>query len=298
MNDEASMFSDQVKKEIISTARTAGVEPAALLAVAEVESGGQVFARVQNRNEPLIRFEGHYFHRLLAEEKRAVALRAGLASPSAGGVPNPRTQEGRWKLLNRAAMIDRQAAWRSTSWGLGQVMGDHFQWLGYKSVDALVEEARAGASGQVRLMLRFIEKSGMRDLLNNHQWERFALRYNGPSYERNNYHERMATAYRRYAGDAVLTISSLLRRGSSGDGVVRLQQTLTAAGFAVNADGQFGFATDAAVRAFQQKAGLTEDGIVGAATLAKLSAAPKLERKSRFSFTDPFMWMSNVYGRM
>lgn len=292
------MFSDQVKNEIIATARAAGVEPAALLAVAEVESGGQVFAKVRGRNEPLIRFEGHYFHRLLAEEKRAVALRAGLASPSAGGVPNPRTQEGRWKLLNRAAMIDREAAWRATSWGLGQVMGDHFNWLGYKSIDALVQDARAGASGQVRLMLRFIEKSGMRELLNTHQWERFALRYNGPAYERNNYHERMATAYRRYAKGATLTISALLKRGASGDEVVRLQQVLTASGFAVNADGQFGFATDAAVRAFQKKAGLAADGIVGAATLAKLSATPKLERKSRFSFADPFMWMSNVYGRM
>lgn len=292
------MFSEQVRNEIISAARSAGVEPAALLAVAEVESGGQVFAKVQGRDEPLIRFGGHYFYRLLPAEKRAAALGAKIASKSAGGVPNPRTQEGRWKLLNRAAMIDRQAAWRSASWGIGQVMGDHFEWLGYRTVDALVEEARAGAAGQARLMLRFIEKSGLTALLNTHQWENFALRYNGPAYERNRYDERMASAYRSHARNPSLAITPPLRRGDAGEAVTRLQEALTAAGFAVDCDGRFGFATDAAVRTFQQKAGLAADGIAGTATLERLVSAPRLERKSRFALADPFMWMPNVYARL
>lgn len=288
------MFAEQVENEIISAARSAGVEPAALLAVAEVESDGQVFARIGGRNEPLIRFEGHYFHRLLGEEKRDAALHAGLASQHAGGVPNPRAQEGRWKLLNRAAMIDRQAAWRSTSWGIGQVMGDHWEWLGYKSVDALVAEARSGAAGQVALMLRFIEKSGMRDLLNAHDWERFALRYNGPAYERNNYHGKMAAAYRRHACVPARAIAAPLKRGASGAEVVNLQEALTRAGFQVSSDGRFGWATETALRAFQQEAGLTVDGIAGPATFSQLQAMFHLERKSRFSFAHSMMWMPVV----
>lgn len=291
------MFSEQTTAEIVKAAREAKIEPAALLAIAEVESGGQLFATVKGRNEPLIRFEGHYFYRLLGKDKREAALRSGLASPRAGGVPNPRTQAERWKLLRRAEMIDREAARRSTSWGVGQVMGDHWQWLGYKSVDALITEVRSGAAGQVKLMLRFIEKSAMQDLLNTHQWERFALRYNGPAYARYDYHTKMATAHRRYARNPVLAIAKLLRRGAKGTEVMDLQKALVKAGFHIIIDGHFGRATDAALRSFQRKAGLAVDGIAGPATLAHLQEMPALERKSVFSFSDPFMWMHMCYDQ-
>ncbi|WP_369294350.1 N-acetylmuramidase domain-containing protein, partial [Klebsiella pneumoniae] len=57
------MFSKHTADAIEKAAREFGLEPKALLAIAEVESAGQVFARIDGRNEPLIRFEGHYFDR-------------------------------------------------------------------------------------------------------------------------------------------------------------------------------------------------------------------------------------------
>jgi N-acetyl-anhydromuramyl-L-alanine amidase AmpD len=57
-----------------------------------------------------------------------------------------------------------------------------------------------------------------------------------------------------------------LVRGASGDLVTALQTKL-----GVTADGQFGAATEAAVRAFQTAHGLTPDGIVGPQTWAALS---------------------------
>ncbi|MBA3448175.1 MAG: DUF3380 domain-containing protein, partial [Pseudaminobacter sp.] len=86
------MFTDETKREIEATAAELGVERAALLAVAEVESGGRAFAMVAGRAEPLIRFEGHYFDKRLSAAKRARARRENLASPIAGAVANPRTQ--------------------------------------------------------------------------------------------------------------------------------------------------------------------------------------------------------------
>jgi lysozyme len=56
-----------------------------------------------------------------------------------------------------------------------------------------------------------------------------------------------------------------LRLGARGPAVVELQQLL-----GITADGIFGPATDAAVRAFQAAYGLVVDGIVGATTLAAL----------------------------
>lgn len=55
----------------------------------------------------------------------------------------------------------------------------------------------------------------------------------------------------------------VLRRGSFGDEVERLQRLLSEAGFAVTIDADFGPATDLAVKQFQASKGLTVDGIVG-----------------------------------
>jgi hypothetical protein len=62
-----------------------------------------------------------------------------------------------------------------------------------------------------------------------------------------------------------------LRRGSKGPDVVHLQQRLTAKGFSPGAhDGDFGPATDRAVRSFQAARGLVVDGIVGPKTWGAL----------------------------
>ncbi|YBV96555.1 N-acetylmuramidase family protein [Phyllobacteriaceae bacterium JZ32] len=192
------MFEKETIQEIIAAAERAGVEPAALLAVAEVECGGRTTAKVDGRDEPLIRFEGHYFDRRLTGKKQAEARQQGLAAPKAGGIKNPATQAGRWQLLDRAIRLDRRAALESVSWGLGQVMGAHWQWLGYPSVDALVAEARSSVAGQIRLMLRFIEKSGLVEVLNRHDWAGFARRYNGPLHHQYAYDRKMAKAWKIY----------------------------------------------------------------------------------------------------
>lgn len=65
-------------------------------------------------------------------------------------------------------------------------------------------------------------------------------------------------------------------RGCKGGAVRRLQTWLVGLGFGVGAagaDGDFGAATDAAVRAFQAAQGLMVDGIVGKATWRALATA-------------------------
>lgn len=65
------MFDQAARVAISQLAIQNNIEPEALLAVAEVESAGQIFARIDGRKEPLIRFEGHYFYRLLPTARRA-----------------------------------------------------------------------------------------------------------------------------------------------------------------------------------------------------------------------------------
>jgi len=271
------MFAKETAEEIRKVAEEFGIEPAALLAVAAVESAGNVFAVIEGRQEPLIRFEGHYFDRRLAGEAQERARAEGLASPQAGAVRNPGSQAARWKLIERAAAIDRKATYESVSWGLGQVMGAHWEWLGFADVDALVTEARQGAAGQARLMARFIEKAGLAEALRDHDWEKFAHGYNGPGFRKNDYHTKLASAHRRYAsgetGGEVESVPALLGNGSTGEAVRGLQQKLSALGYPLAADGIFGDDTEEAVQAFQRDHGLDADGLAGRSTRAAIDAA-------------------------
>ena len=62
----------------------------------------------------------------------------------------------------------------------------------------------------------------------------------------------------------------LVKRGDVVFPVRPLQQLLRARSHFVTVDGNFGAATEAAVKAFQQGVGLTADGVVGPLTWPKL----------------------------
>ena len=271
---EVAMFGAEVMKQFEDAGRRLDVEPAALAAVAHIESGGRTHAMIDGRAEPLIRFEGHYFDKRLSGAKRDRAREEKLASPRAGAIANPAAQTARWRLLARAADIDRAAAYESVSWGMGQVMGAHWAWLGYASVDALVAEARTGVSGQLRLMTRYLDKAQLARDLRAYNWAAFAKGYNGPNYRANNYDVKLAQAYRRFSA-AGAGSSSYPKIGARGTAVKDLQQALKARGFKLVADGVFGPLTDNAVRLFQAKTGLEVDGVAGPATMTALRGNPK-----------------------
>jgi len=151
------MFEPALMKEITEIAKTHDIEPEALMAVVEVESNGKLGAKVNGRMEPLIRFEGHYFYRLLSNSKRNKAVVRGLAHSRAGRVKNPLRQ-----------------------------------------ANGLVFEARDGAAGQIKLMMRYIKKARLISKLQNHDWAGFARAYNGPAYARYKYHTKMQNAYLRF----------------------------------------------------------------------------------------------------
>ena len=114
-------------------------------------------------------------------------------------------------------------------------MGSHWRWLDYASIDALVSEARSGAEGQIRLMMRFVEKANLLDKLRNHDWAGFARAYNGPAYRKNRYDTKMRGAWLKHRSNANLPgilkpefgrhEMVYLKFGSHGDAVYQLQKT-------------------------------------------------------------------------
>ena len=94
--------------------------------------------------------------------------------------------------------------------------------------------------------------------------------------DRRKYLRRAKTALQQRLGVIVAGAQGgagiVLRRGSFGPEVERLQRLLNSAGYPLTIDGDFGPATDLAVRQFQGDRGLVADGIVGQMTWAALDS--------------------------
>lgn len=271
-------MSDEMWVAVTASAQRLNVEAAALMAVVEVESAGKYFAVVGEKDEPLIRFEGHYFDRRLTGSTQARARLRGMSSPLVGKVKNSSNQKDRWPLLDKAIVFNRPAALESTAWGVGQVMGAHWKWLGYKTVEELVKTARSGLEGQVDLMAKYIEKAGLASALRARDWAAFARGYNGPAYAKFGYHIKLEQAYAKanQGEKPSHTVSVCLakvdrpRRGDRGENVEDLQRQLTSLGYVVAADGIFEGETLVALKKFQTANSIAVDGIIGAQTVSAM----------------------------
>ena len=87
-------------------------------------------------------------------------------------------------------------------------------------------------------------------------------------------------------GRANAMSDGVLRHGERGDAVKALQSELIKQGFVgkdgkpLTADGVFGSNTEHAVKEFQKKYGLDDDGIAGSKTLSALKQQPEVEKKN------------------
>lgn len=274
---------------IAEAARRNAIPPAALWAVIDIESAGNIGTIINDTLHPTIRFEGHYFDRRLKDGARAQARAQGLASPNAGAVKNPRSQKDRYALLVRAKAINEAAAIESTSWGVGQVMGSHWRMLGYESAAAFAEHMQAGFAGQVEAMVRFIVANKLDKALRARDWQAFARGYNGAGFAKNKYDVKLARAYAIHTRANVGT--GILKQGAFGTAVRDLQEKLGKAGYDIVIDGVFGRQTANALKAFQKRHSLVIDGVYGPATAKALAAHPLfLAKNSQLNRLIAWLW--------
>jgi hypothetical protein len=264
-----------VNLAIQNFAENNGLDPAGMKAVAFVESGGVFFWIVNGKQVPAYRHEGHYFYRILKREKPELLQKAvdqGLANPTAGVVKNPTNWTERYKLFERCKAIDEGIAIRSASWGVGQVMGDNYDDLGYGSPESFYQTVLSGVEGQLDVMYKFITYNHLDDEIERQDWAGFAKGYNGSNYRVNNYDKQLAKAYAMFNGHP------------DNGGVMLVQQKLASLGlYNGKIDGLKGTQTSLAITAFQEKVGLKPDGIAGSVTIEKLDEyiAAKKSSKTR-----------------
>lgn len=176
--------------DIDGFASAIGCTPKQIRAIAKVESSGGGFT---NEGRPKILFERHYFWRL-TEGKFPRSL---WNDPKYGGY----SAMDSWQKLTRAACQDPHAAFSSASWGKFQVMGAHWSKLDYRSPIAMAWTMTRSEADHYEALVRYIAKFGLveeaRALSTNPEDNRaFAKGYNGPAYDRNRYHVKLAEAMR------------------------------------------------------------------------------------------------------
>lgn len=259
------MLNLETKNTIISVAKEYSIEPELLLALIEVESAGKPFWNVGGEKMPPIRFEGHYFYQRLSGSKLDEAIKQGVANKKSGGVKNPRSYAARYALLNKASKIDAQAAFESTSWGLGQIMGAHWKKLGYIDVKDFVD-TNGTIEGQVKAIVRYLDIFKVMDDLKDKNWSRVAYLYNGRNYKKNKYHVKLKNAYNKYKNGAIYDDLDILQ----------MQKYLNVVGgYGLVEDGIQGTRTTTTLKDFQLKNGLLVDGVYGNITREELESSAK-----------------------
>ena len=227
-------------------------EVAALRAVAKVECGGRTGFLPDRR--PKILFESHWFHKLTAG--RFDRSHPEVSTPS--WVRNYKGGPGEYDRLGAALELDREAALKSASWGMFQILGVNHRAAGFETVEAFVEAQRDSEGAQLDGFVGFVITNRLDDELRDKRWADFARGYNGPGFKQNRYDTKMAEAYAVFAAGRILPST------------LDVQRALNERGASLVADGISGPATKAAIRDFQRRAGLPVTGIAGADTLAAL----------------------------
>ena len=169
-----------------------GVGEDEIHAVLDVETRGGGF---DSRGRPKMLFEPHIFYRELSGNDRENAVALGLAYRKWGTKCYPKDSYAR---LAEAIKIDENAALRSASWGLGQIMGFNHKLAGYPSARKMVLAFLDDEESHLEAMVEFIIASGLDDDMRNHDWRGFARGYNGAGYAKHGYHLKLAKSHAKW----------------------------------------------------------------------------------------------------
>jgi hypothetical protein len=190
----------RIQGQLLSMAQQYGVEPAVILAIQQIESGGNGF---YSDGRPKILFEGHVFWKQLEKVGKNpqdyVAGNEDILYPKwdsskyEGGLKE-------YDRLEKAKKIDEIAALKSASWGEFQIMGFNHATVGYSDVESFVEAMHVPNGASLKAVMEFVKNNNLLRHVqgSSKDWAAFARGYNGPGYAKNQYDKKLAAAYERF----------------------------------------------------------------------------------------------------
>lgn len=199
--------------DLMRAAQRLGVPVGAVYALNEVESRGLGFL---DNGKPVILYERHVmFDRLQlvrssADDLEQLHQRAEQLAKQAPNLVNPKAGgyiggSAEYQRLAQARQIDEQAALESCSWGGFQVMGYHWQRLGYASIQDFVAAMNRSEADHLEAFVCYIEAdSTLHKALKALKWATVAKLYNGPDYQRNLYDVKLERAFERHQDRALV----------------------------------------------------------------------------------------------
>jgi hypothetical protein len=171
-----------------------GVHAQEIWTILHVETLGCGFL---SDRRPSILYERHIFHRLT----HGAFDDGDISDLRAGGYGAEGAQQ--YNRLARAMSKDSSAALKSTSWGIGQILGENFADAGFGSVEEMVKAMSGSEDDQLAAMAGFLNHSGLAKSLQAHDWTTFARGYNGPNYAINRYDVRLNGEFQKFDGSAL-----------------------------------------------------------------------------------------------
>jgi hypothetical protein len=189
--------------------REIDIEADAAAAVLAIESSGTGMTSLG----PVIRFENHVFFNHWGETNVAefddhFRPRSGSSdhmwrrsTSDAFQTVHVGEQGSEWEVYEFARSLDPSAAVKSISMGLAQIMGFNFARIGYESAEQMLAAfsvPSTGVGAQIVGFFDFVETADLTAAIRAHDWDRFAIVYNGApegSEKMRDYSGKMKAAY-------------------------------------------------------------------------------------------------------
>ena len=185
---------------IAKASKEFGLSIPLIKAFREVESNGNAFL---NNGKCSILFERHKFYQCLTkkigkvEADKIAKQNNNLCSSTPGGYIGG---IGEWSRIELARVIDKDCANASASWGAFQLMGFNYKVCGYSSIDSFVKAMQDSEVNHLTAVMNFIKNNTpLYNACKNLNFNKIAEYYNGPNYAINNYHNKLAAAYKKYS---------------------------------------------------------------------------------------------------
>lgn len=164
-------------------AKLLNCEIAMIKAITRKEAHGEGFFK---NGKIKILFEGHQFYKRinnaneLSKKYPNIVYKKWVKKYYLKG-------ELEYNRFNVAFMINPDAAMKSTSWGMFQIMGFNHKDAGYNTVNDMVDDYKKGEKEQLLSFCRFCINTGLDTYIRNKDFKGYAYNYNGALYYINQY---------------------------------------------------------------------------------------------------------------